>query len=124
MLRITGLGLEVFDHAVHGLLALHQVLRKEATGEVSEWTPSRFNGMLSVSFWNRYFSLPREANEEPAITFPESLDPHGLLRQAVKHPLYLADNEVQYYERQITTRGDKRYRKCQGCYCRSNGIVL
>ena len=98
----------MFDNAIHGLLALHQVLRKEATGEVSEWTPSRFNGMLSVSFGNRYFSLPKEADEEPAITFPQSLDPHRILRQAIKHPLYLPDNEVQYYERQIITRGEKR----------------
>ena len=111
-IQLTGLGLAAFDDAIHGLLALHQVLRREVTGEVSEWVPGRFNAMLSVSFWNRYFSLPREAAEEPVVTFPESLDPHRILRQAVKHPLYLADNEVQYYERQIMTRGDKRYEIC------------
>lgn len=108
-ISITGLGLESFDDAVRGLLALHQVLQKEVASEVLDWTPGRFSGMLALSFWNRYFSLPKEANEEPSITFPESLDPHRLLRQAVRHPLYLADNEVQYYERQVTVRGEKKY---------------
>lgn len=112
-ITLTGLGSETFERAVKGLLALHDVLRASLGDNLDTWTPDVLNGMFIIEFWNRYTSTTREAKDDIVVTLPESVDPFGILRKRMADSqsgtLYLADNQVEYYERQKIIKGDHVY---------------
>lgn len=108
-MTLAGLGADGFEKAVKGLLALHQVLGNGPDTKLEDWTPKRQNGMLTLEFWNRYFSTAKEADDDTVVTMSASIDPFSILRNRTENAICLADNQVHYYERQRILRGGKTY---------------
>ncbi len=57
---------------------------------------------MVLTFVNRYFTPDTDDGHE-VRPFPDELDPMHILRKAVPSGVYTTDNEVLYFDRQLTT---------------------
>ncbi|KAH9946558.1 hypothetical protein B0H21DRAFT_709053 [Amylocystis lapponica] len=66
---ISRLGCPEFDDSVKGLLALYNMLRRRHTGvKLDNVTPDQQNGMMTLQFWNCYFSSEKQLKNDVQVT--------------------------------------------------------
>lgn len=98
---LTGLGMDRFDAAVHGMQTIHQVLSNhvsQAGGHLRNWTPGRDGQDLTLTFANRYLTSARDVGDETSIDMSAVVDPLNVLHPLIKNEVHTADNVVEYWE--------------------------
>lgn len=109
--RLTGLGVNPFLKAVHGLLSLHESLATHRPGSTfSKFRPLEERGCVVVEVGNRFFLSQEEAGDLPVELMNPCIDPLNILGHLrdEKRGVHTEDNVVKYYERKVVPGdGDK-----------------
>jgi len=97
---LTGLGIQSFQAAVDGIIAIHSIFSRQFPhGTLEPWQPSWFLDHHTITASNRYFSEKRLCPCLIPIPFPMNVDPKGILNTMMGEKLIHAEeNEVKYYE--------------------------
>ncbi|KAI0041272.1 hypothetical protein FA95DRAFT_1501742, partial [Auriscalpium vulgare] len=103
---IVGLGAPHFTRAAGAILGIHQ--RMSALfrdGDFKKWQADFRGDHVVISLTNRYITLKEQVDGQPAVPFPEHVDPLHILRDATaRHGVHTEDNDVLYYVRDANGR--------------------
>ena len=97
-IAISGLGSDEFDLSLKGLTCIHNVFKEYLAGISFSGINTRLdNGYVTLFFSNRYFTHPRDMQNNTAIPIPPDVDPVGILA-GISGGIYTAENQVEYFE--------------------------
>ena len=101
-ITISGLGSEEFDLSLKGLICIHNIFKEHLAGtSFSGINTCLDNSYVTLFFSNRYFTHPRDMQNNTAIPIPPDVDPVGILA-GISGGIYTAENQVEYFERTST----------------------
>ena len=105
---LTGLGAQSFNDAVAAMLGLYQHMHTYLSGyNLRPWEPARISDHLTLMFGNRYLTPAKYAAGELSIDLGEYIDPFNVLRpRLTAGQAHLQENVVEYWEQEVTERGD------------------
>src|SRR6266700_5101547 len=97
---MTGLSSPKFDEAIASVYEIQYMFKRtRMDGTMEEWTPSLFQGHLSIDVGNRYFTPRKYVLQDQQIAFSASVDPHNVLSEAMgDHLVHVEENHTEYYE--------------------------
>ena len=110
---LTAFGDPMFDAVGNNIAEVHalfgRIVGSDRLQACSIYTT--FDGMAAVEMSNRYFTLKNEVpNAAARIPLEEDIDPHGNLSTAAGNSyVHTAENQVNYFERQVKNKDDHRY---------------
>ncbi|KAF8574683.1 hypothetical protein K439DRAFT_1371785, partial [Ramaria rubella] len=80
--RICGLDSSAFQDSIQNIKAIHEVMaRRLSVNNIRKWQPIQFEGHLAIDIQCSYF--PRYHNNDAILpSFPDYMDPFGILMQA------------------------------------------
>ena len=68
--------------------------------QLRDWTPGRDGYQLTLTVFNRYLTSMRDARGEPGLDLANVVDPFNVLRPLIQTEVHLAENVVEYWQRQ------------------------
>lgn len=103
---LTGFGSASFNRAIDSIFLIHTLFgRALRDGMLEKWQPPRFGSHVAFDSSNRYFSSRRLNSSAVPVSFPELVDPKGILAALAGDDLiHCEENQVYYYE--ITDHDD------------------
>ena len=97
-IALSGLGSDEFDLSLKGLTCIHNVFKEHLAGTSFSGINTRLdNSYVTLFFSNRYFTHPRDMQNNMAIPIPLNVDPIGILA-GVSRCIYTVENQVEYFE--------------------------
>ena len=101
-IALSGLGSDEFDLSLKGLTCIHNVFKEHLAGTSFSGINTHLdNSYVTLFFSNRYFTHPRDMQNNTAIPIPPDVDPVGILA-GISGGIYTAENQVEYFERTST----------------------
>ena len=109
---LTGLSSTVFNDVIASTHAIEDMFRQSIMNKTTDiwvpWTPSNFQGHLSIDVGNQYFTPCQQGLQDRQVSFNAVVDPHNILSQAMGNDfIHTDDNEVEYYEAHKDSQGTK-----------------
>ena len=101
---ITGLGVEGFETAVQGAMAIYQAFQAKIStlgGHLREWSPSYDGADLALTFGNRYLTRENERGLDQVVDISKHVDPFNVLSPLLRLEVHTTDNVVEYWERRV-----------------------
>lgn len=108
--RLSGLGVDQFTEAMHGLLSLREILAASRPGSsFAQFQTLQERSFRVIEVGNRFFLSQEEAGDLPVEGMNAVIDPLNILQQLAeeKRGVHTDDNVVKYYERKVAGAGEK-----------------
>ncbi|KAI0069689.1 hypothetical protein K474DRAFT_1610082, partial [Panus rudis PR-1116 ss-1] len=113
-IQLIGLDSPTFQNNLIASLKIHKLLQDAAGVPIQSWTSQNYRDCKALRFSNRYLTSPQHAQGEMPVPFGPEVDPLNILQGiADKYDLlHLDDNNVFYYEKQLSSNDKSIYQEC------------
>ena len=104
-IRITGLGIDMFDQYITAILRLYDLFKSYLPeGSIEPWMPSMEQNTFVLDIHNRYLTWKSNLVGK-ALEFDSTLDPTGIFtRRIPSDATYSEESQVLYFERDFNSQ--------------------
>ncbi|TRM55969.1 hypothetical protein BD626DRAFT_413207 [Schizophyllum amplum] len=124
-IKLTGLGLPMFESALSDIHGIREVFKRSVTGAVADVDNFALDDGYSIDISNRYFSSGHDVNEEDITEFDNDVDPRGYLAERSSPEfVHTKLNQVSYVAYSEDPTEDRpRYLHCTPAAVKIGDIV-